>query len=91
MLVAAVDRGHAVHPRHELQELTPGQFVVEIGLIRDIADQSTRRARLLDHIVGAHLDRARIGRKQAHQQFDGGRLAGSIGSQKSKHLAGLDV
>ena len=52
-------RLHAVHVAYELQEFSPCQFFIEVGLIRDIADELARLVAFFLQIEAADLDGAR--------------------------------
>ena len=68
-----------------LQQLASRQIVIEIGLFRQESDLC-----LDPRIIGIHAQNAgRPGSRehQAHQQFQGRRLAGAVGAEKAEDFA----
>ena len=81
----------AVHVGDELQKLTAGQFLVQVGLVGNVADQLAGPVALFFQIETADADGAGSGKEQPADQFDGRGLAGAVRAQKGEQFPGPDL
>src|SRR5262249_46045332 len=72
----------AVHIGYELQEFTAGELLVEVRLVRNVADEPAGAIAILFEIETADTDATRRREQQAADQLDGRGLAGSIWTQE---------
>jgi hypothetical protein len=73
----------------EVEQCVAGQPVVKTKVLRQIADSPARV-----RVARGQPEQARLAcsrRDEAEQNFDGRRLARTVGAQKAEDLAGLDV
>ena len=72
-----------------IEQLARGQVIVEIRLLRQIADLAVH-AHVVDR-PAAHARRARGREDQPHQQLQRRRFSGAVGPEKSENFALLDL
>ena len=71
----------------KVQQLGDGETRVERNALELHADPLFDRVGVLAHVETEDLDGARVGRPEALQDFDRGRLAGAVRAEHSEHLA----
>jgi hypothetical protein len=73
------------------QVLAPRQVLVEVGGLHDAADVRHGRGVLAREVEAANANHAGVRPRQSHEHADRGGLAGAVGSEKTEHLAGIDL
>ena len=82
--------GHVVNIGLELQELAPGQHLIDRNLLGNIAQVLAHQSRLVEDRDAHHLEGAAVGGRQGAKAAQGGGFTGSIGPQQTKDLPRLN-
>lgn len=82
---------NTVHVTGKADVLTGGEFPVDAGLLCHVADGFTNGLWLVHSVVPIDRHRSLIRMEQCNEGFDGGRLSGSVRSQKPEKLARCDI
>ena len=80
-----------VEAAEQIQQLGDGQARVQRNALQLDADALLDGLGVPAHVEPEHLDGARVGRAQAFQDLDRGRLAGPVGTQHPEDLASRDL
>lgn len=89
LLVDASTSSCSIEPadaRCELEVLARSQAVVEPGVLREHSSPSANRVALGRRVEPEHLSGAAVWSKDAVEESNRGRLAGSIGAEQCQHL-----
>src|SRR4029078_3432864 len=75
----------------QVERLADAELLRQLALLELDADALAQRRTGAWRVEPEHRDRARVGRSQAGDRFDGGGLAGAVRAEDGEDLALLDV
>src|SRR5258708_4891574 len=82
---------HAIEPPLQNQDLAPGSSRLRAAFLADVSDLRAHLPRLAPQIEAADRGVAAAGVQQRGEHAHGGRLAGAVGAEEAKDLAGADL
>ena len=82
---------HPLEAANKYEIFVNGEFQIEGRALRQITDLRLHLAGVRQHIQPVHGDGAFVGVQVAGQNFDGGRLSGTVGTEQPDNLARCDV
>src|ERR1700758_5475553 len=83
--------GHLIYARHEVEVFADRQILPERETLGHVADVAPDRGALAQDVVAEAGAAARVGRQQAAQHADRGRLAAAVRPEESEDLARLHL
>ena len=86
---ASVGGAESEQPAEIGHQLFGGEVVVEVGLLRQIAEPALRRR--IAQGAAEKLRASGCGKDQLQQKLERGRFAGPVGTEKAEDLAALDL